>query len=172
MSISFTLLPEDFFAVTKQQLKYPSWFLKYCLGLFVVAGTAWIFIGEYFKHRNTLNTIVLSLITFSILTIIAWSSWVMMKRYIKRATIKQNRNELCVHTLTLTDNEIIESTDHNQSRYLWSIIHKIDELSNHILIYINPALVHIIPKRAFATPDQMREFYQMAVALQKSAKKV
>ena len=172
MNIVYTLQPEDLFAFYKQRLQSTAWMFKFCLVLIAVAVPALLFLDDYAKLRNMQFSVTFALVSFLILSIVAWAAWVMMKRLMKRAILKQSQDKFCVHRVTLTDTEVSSATDHSQSRSLWSAIYKVDEMKDHILIYTSPGAAYIIPKRAFATPDQMREFYQMAVALQKSAKKV
>ncbi len=172
MSISYTLLPEDLFTFYKQRLQTTAWALKFCMILLVVSVPAMLFLDDYRNQRDMQFSTAFALVSLLVLSVVVWAGWVAMKRLMKRSIMKQSQKEFCVHTITLTDNEVTEATDHNQLRCLWSSIHKIDEIRDHILIFINPGMAYIIPKRAFATPNQMREFYQMALALQTAAKRV
>jgi hypothetical protein len=105
------------------------------------------------------------LIPAAVFVLALWAA----NRWVRRQTVRLNRAEFCRHTITLADDALVEQTDHNESRTRWSAVHRVEATADHILIYLTPALVHTIPRRAFSTEAEMRRFVDRATWLRQQA---
>lgn len=76
---------------------------------------------------------------------------------------------LCEHTLTIDPEGLTEVTPVNEGRHYWKGVHRVDSTPEHILIYIQPAMAHIIPRRAFASPEQADLFFRAAAGYHQAA---
>lgn len=76
---------------------------------------------------------------------------------------------LCEHTVTIDPEGLAEVTPVNESRHYWRGVHRVDSTSEHIFIYIQPSMAHVIPRRAFAFPEQADLFFQTAAGYHQAA---
>jgi YcxB-like protein len=66
------------------------------------------------------------------------------------------------HTITLSPDGLQERTRVNDSITDWAGLHSIDASQSHIFIYTQPAMAHIIPRRAFPSERDADEFLNTA----------
>jgi hypothetical protein len=66
------------------------------------------------------------------------------------------------HTITLTPEGLHEQTAVNESKTAWRGIHRIDATKDHLFIFLQPAMAHVIPRRAFPTPADADAFLAKA----------
>lgn len=87
-------------------------------------------------------------------------SW-LINLYLVRQNIPKT-GLVCQHTITLTENQLKEITDVNQSYHNWEGINKIEENQDYLFIFTTLDQFHIIPKRVFASSDEYQKFYAFA----------
>lgn len=86
--------------------------------------------------------------------------------------LKEPTNGLfCEHKIILTENELIELTDVNTSRFAWKAIGEIKELENFVLINVLMSSTYIIPKRYFQNREHLKTFLVTANSYQQNADK-
>lgn len=68
----------------------------------------------------------------------------------------------CEHTVAIDPEGITETTHLGETRASWRGIYRVDSTADHILIYLQPGLAHIIPRRSFASPDEADQFFRTA----------
>jgi len=78
----------------------------------------------------------------------------------------QNRGRLGRHTMTLTPDGIVDTTEFGEERHTWSVVEKIAEDENYVFIYMSATSAHVIPKRAFAHQAALDAFLNTARAFQ------
>ncbi len=76
----------------------------------------------------------------------------------------RNKAVITEHELTLTDESVTEQTAYNRNEHFWRGIYRVAENGTFIMIYVSQHGAYIVPKRAFASPEKAREFYQYARA--------
>ena len=119
--------------------------------------------GEGFSF-STVNLIVFAL-SFTIMAVFAW--W-FLRSALRRTIIgqlneeKPGRGQLGRHKITLTETEIVESTDVGESHTNWAGVDRVEQNDDYIFVYTNPHAAHVIPKRAFGSAGQAASFYQLA----------
>lgn len=90
---------------------------------------------------------------------LTWSS----QKLIDKATDLTGKNGVfCEHKIILDEDELIEITDINTSRYSWKGIGEITENEKFIVIPINLSASYTIPKRYFSSPQHIKEFVDTA----------
>lgn len=72
--------------------------------------------------------------------------------------LRNHRGVLGPHTITLSDEGLLEKTEFNEGRWNWSGILRVQTSNDFIFAFVNDSLVHLIPKRAFASPAAALEF--------------
>jgi hypothetical protein len=82
----------------------------------------------------------------------------------------QNKGTIGSHSITITDHELRETTEVSDSRWTWSGVERVEQTTDYIFIFISPVMAHIIPKRAFESPDTAAMFYTTALAFFNQAK--
>lgn len=74
----------------------------------------------------------------------------------------KNRGVFGRHDLSITSEDISEFSQVNSSKWSWASVPKVSQNGSYIYIYVQQNLAHIVPKRAFHTPEEAREFYGAA----------
>jgi hypothetical protein len=107
----------------------------------------------------------LPLIGFPILVALMWP----LERWLTKWSIgkvvseeKPGRGLLGTHTLVLDSEGVLEKTNVNEQKTLWSGIDRIEEDTDYAFIYVTTASAHVIPLRAFSTRGDARDFIDFA----------
>ena len=72
---------------------------------------------------------------------------------------KANRTFLCEHTISINEHGLTEETKYGNSETYWNAISSGVKTKSHILLYVTQLSAHIIPLRAFDSPEEANEFY-------------
>ena len=103
---------------------------------------------------------------------IAWifpiviAMWLFEKRQMRRTILdhlkeeKPGRGQLGAHKISLNEAGLVESTAVGESRTSWAGVDRVEHDEKYIYIYTAPHAAHIIPKRAFRSPQEAESFYQ------------
>jgi hypothetical protein len=174
MSITFKLEPRDLRSFQRYALKHlPSARrARYAITAAMAAFCLWQTFSTY-DHR-----IGSSIVYFCVLMLVFWlfvRSWVFVVLRISQwrsYTSEKHRSVLCEHTITLSDDALVEVTPFSEGRNLWSGIYRVVDAPDYIYIFISLHLAHIIPKSAFPDAESARRFYERAVSLQSGAQKL
>ncbi|HZY44407.1 MAG TPA: YcxB family protein [Anaerolineae bacterium] len=73
-----------------------------------------------------------------------------------------NRGTLGPHTISISENELHETTDVNDSRWTWLGIERIEQDNQCIYIFVGTTQAHVISKRSFANDEEAVKFYNTA----------
>jgi YcxB-like protein len=113
-----------------------------------------------------------SLVHFALLSItfvlMVFFASVFLKRQLRRAILQQvdeekpGRGQLGRHKISLTETQIVESTDVGESRTSWAGVDRVEQNGDYIFIYTTPHAAYVIPRRAFDSPGQADSFYRLA----------
>jgi len=74
----------------------------------------------------------------------------------------ENKGVLCDHVIAITEEGLRETTQVSESRSTWTGIERIVENEEYVFIYISACQAHVIPKRAFASEKDSKEFIEQA----------
>ncbi|MFA5832148.1 MAG: YcxB family protein [Bacteroidota bacterium] len=72
----------------------------------------------------------------------------------------KQKGVICEHTITISDDWIIESTEVNEDRKKWNGIYKLVEDDEYYYIFLTPQIGHFIPKKAFHTKNDAEMFWK------------
>jgi hypothetical protein len=70
----------------------------------------------------------------------------------------KNRSLLTRHIVEIQDNAFYEETKFGRSYHFWSGLAKVISRPGFIAVYINANAAHILPDRAFSSPEHRKEF--------------
>jgi len=99
-------------------------------------------------------------------------TFVVRKYFLWRSLTKDKlAGVLGEHTITLTNEAIIEISKTSESKKLWSGIYKVIYTKNYIYVFTTYAAAYIIPRRAFSDEASMLAFYEYALTNYNSSKK-
>jgi len=87
----------------------------------------------------------------------------------KMLTPEKQRGLLGEHSITLENDAIIEHTSVDENKRNWEGVFKIIAHNDYIYIFLTPQLAHVIPRRAFSSPDLAESFFQKACELHSKA---
>lgn len=95
--------------------------------------------------------------------IFSLSKW-FFSNIVTRKMLKEGRNRSVLgrHEVVLEESEVIERTSLNEMHTNWAGVEQVVENERYIFIYITASAAHVIPKRAFATQEDARSFFQTA----------
>ena len=148
-----------------RRLVYLGWLLAIVLYAFVPA------IGP---HGITLSRVSLTFIATSLI-IVYLLQWI-LDHWLVRRTIRRllederpDRGQLGRHRLMLGEEGLIESTAVGESRTSWAGVDRVEQSREYIYIYTSPAAAHVVPKRAFANPEQADAFYRLSETRRQAA---
>ncbi len=74
----------------------------------------------------------------------------------------KNKGTFGQHTLKLSQDGVVETTEVGETRASWAGIERVAENETYIFIYLSSTSAHVIPKRSFASATQAEQFYQLA----------
>jgi len=75
---------------------------------------------------------------------------------------KDHTGLFCEHTITLTDDALIEVTPVNEATHPWSTLHSVIDSKKYIFIFVFANAAHIIPKHAFPSVEASHAFFLRA----------
>jgi hypothetical protein len=77
--------------------------------------------------------------------------------------IMKNEIAKCETSWELSDNEVLIRNKYSQTRFDWDSFDTVLDTKDHFLFIFttNQPLIHILPKQAFESPDQLNEIKRM-----------
>ena len=109
---------------------------------------------------------ILPIATMVYIAMLVYIKWGMPKIYEYRvAKLLDNDVALGDHTFIINDKGINDIQKEGQVESAWSSIERIDQDAQYIFLFQSQIRAYVIPKNAFATPDEATTFYEKAVEL-------
>jgi hypothetical protein len=110
------------------------------------------------EHRNELVTVRIAAATFNAVTcavvgILAGGAFLGLQTLFRR-----DKGVLGKHTLEITEEGVVESTDVNRSLANWGTDFRIRETSQYAYIYVSDTNAHVIPKTRSPLEGSVDEF--------------
>ena len=77
-----------------------------------------------------------------------------------RRLMAEGRNQLVLtkHHLQVDPDGLTDATAAGEARARWMAVERVVETASHIYLFVGALLAHIIPKRAFAGPEEVSDF--------------
>jgi len=72
------------------------------------------------------------------------------------------------HTMTLEEQQLIDTSEVNENRYRWKGIERIERTPEYLLFWLNSSMAHSVPLRAFASPHEAEAFEAAARRLREA----
>lgn len=164
MEITYTVKPEDIVAFHRYQMHHsPMWRRSITSGIlagFVTSAVLFIVMGGWQSWVNAV---------FPVLFLIVYLT--LYPFYIQRTVnrtgsemVKDGRNKGLwgPHTLTIDESELVERTEVGENRVKWQGLEKIAASPTHLFFFVSSNSAHIIPRSAFADPEQSERFLHQA----------
>ena len=76
----------------------------------------------------------------------------------------KNQGVLGEHEFEIRDDCLFEKTEVNESTFNWSGFRKMESSPNFFFLYVGGNIVHYIPKRCFATPQEAGQFKELILS--------
>jgi hypothetical protein len=73
--------------------------------------------------------------------------------------------------LTISDDGLIETTEHSESITKWGGVHSVETTKNYVYVFVDSCAAHIIPTRYFNSPDEVTNFCAVLKSRVENAKK-
>ena len=169
MTITYTINVKDVRAFGEYvRLKTPQ-------GIRIVSTIIFILIAVQMtmtlKDKSYTARIISFLLAFGLFSLIAKLLILIYTRIAEWRTLTPEKQKglLCEHTITLTDEWIIETTSVNEDKKKWSGVYKVVDTKEYIYIFLTPQMAHIIHKRSFSSPGQSELFFKKAFELHAKA---
>lgn len=163
MNINYDLTKEDYieynlhFISTSQSMKKSIFIQRYIISL--------IFLVSPFIAVKITNAPLTYWIVVFIVVYVLWVAFYVrfLKRSVKKRIEKlvaegKNTNIFGNHSLTLTEEGIIETSSSGEAKTNWSAVEKVYDTEKYLYIYISSINAYIIPVRAFKSLDEKNEF--------------
>jgi YcxB-like protein len=172
MSVTFTVEPKDMRAFSAHNRKYnpANKRLRYAvLVIFCILS----YQHAVAHYKNPARAVIEFCVYLAIYLTIIWSLRIILERVRqwRSLTPKEQPGLFCEHTITLTDDALIEITPVNEARHLWAGLHSVVNAPHYVFIFVAANAAHIIPKRAFANPEAADVFFYRAFKLWSDAKR-
>jgi len=130
------------------------WIIALLLGFFLLLGVI----------NRDVGLVVFSLLMGGIALVVIPRShgWVVAR--MTRAMMKEgeNRGILGKHTLEITPEAVVDTTQYTSSKVLWSAVEGIDTTEEYAFIHTGAKGGHVIPKRVFLDEAHFEQFVATA----------
>lgn len=74
------------------------------------------------------------------------------------ALLRRDKGVLGPHSLELTDEGLVESTEVNRSLFKWGSSFRVRETARYVYIYISETNFHLVPRSSLAPPGALDHF--------------
>jgi hypothetical protein len=166
MEVKFELTAEDLALCRKETAKKTPGFLLHLWGfilvylLFILAD---ILLSMLLTVSQTtslgLNLLIRSLVGIGLLLFVIFvSNSVARRAAAKISAIDAPNGLFCEHTFAIDESGFTETTHVNKNFGAWAGVERVDETDNFVVITVRLCCTHFIPKRAFASSDEIRTF--------------
>ena len=92
----------------------------------------------------------------------------MRKKVAKLILESQDNRVTGKHKLSLTPDAVTDKTGSGKTKTKWRDVRKLVATNQYLYIYISDTLAHIVPRRAFASEAEFREFVDSAMRYYKA----
>jgi len=164
MDIDYTLGPDDITAFNRYHFKASaSTQRSYWRGLLTGVGVA-LFLFVVFRGWESWISALFPVV-FLLFYVVAYP--ISIRRTISgigKQVAKEGRNAglLTTHHFSIDEAGLVDRTSVTETRTSWEGVERVVQTDAHIFLYVSATSAHVIPKAAFATPQQAQEFFEFA----------
>jgi hypothetical protein len=164
MEIEFTLTPDDAAAFQRYHFKTSHTSRRYYLIRFIYGTLASVLLFVVFSGwKNVWGILGVLVFWLVYLLMIPLSTRLNINAFVKRLK-KEGKNTALWgrHRITINEQELLASSEVEESHLRWAGIERVTENDDYIFIYVTTVSAHVIPKKFFSDPTQAQLFYQTA----------
>lgn len=126
---------------------------------FIVAGTIDLLVilpGIFYAKANNEPAILAFACLFAVIFTVLY--WALFHRCLARTAnrlISEGSTQGIVgpHELEITNSDLIERTEVNESKHSWKGLHRIVDTSDYLFIYVTALMAHVVPKQSVTAGD-------------------
>ena len=177
MQVTYSIKGADLFAAQKYANKQQGVRGKYSLWVYLIACfVAPLLIFTLWPAHNVVRGTPLAFFRAVVLPILL--TLLMLLTFLRVFRSQKSREWETVGSLTRPRNvdlhpDYILATEENSKTVMsWQAIHNIIEGKDHVFFFLNTKDAIILPKRCFASPQEMQQFYQTALTFWEKARDV
>jgi len=155
MRIEFDLTPEDFFHFADHHISHSPTMRKIDWFFMTVPTTA-IFLGfVYVARSKPLHGVLIGLFSAGLYLALGLLAGPRAVRSLIRRTFRDGPRpaELGHHVFEMSPDGLADRSEHGEMRIRWSGIGRVREDASYVYLYTQPDAALVVPKRAFAHPD-------------------
>lgn len=165
MKVRFNLNNEDVWNFNKYAIfNIPKMRNKFWLN---IAAIPVLIVGANYLIKLPIMTLTMVAVIAPILGYF-YSTFKMKTRITK--SIYNNKGVLCEHTVKINEEGIREITSVNDSFHSWKDIKDVKENKEYIFVFIDNIMAYIIPKSAFSSEVQCKEFFKKSLSSMQNSK--
>ena len=171
MTITFKLELRDLYVFNGYIQKHSSARRRLRLFAFMFLAAVMLFRVTTVEDADMTTRVVMFAVGFPVGCIVYLCLiWLLRRIALWRAfTAETQRSLLCEHTITLTDDALLEVTPFGEGKNLWKGVYQVVDTPEYIYIFATQYSAHVVPKRAFADAEEAHRFHQYAAALHAAA---
>ena len=155
-SHTYTLSRADIMAARIIFVRYSRLIQALLIFLAVVAGALGFFSSGPWEP---LASRLMAAVILIVLALIAF--WVIYTVVVVvQSLAMKDRGVVGAHTMILTDEGLIERTAYNESLHRWNGFSRVRQSSRYLFLFLSEERFFHIPKRSFASDEEMRSFFE------------
>lgn len=165
MSVAFEISPSDLRAFHRHMQKVAPAHRRM---RWINGGIAALIALAAVSPKVSSRSFVVVALTFLLCFAVIWISMLILGCLINfllmaiRPNLSGMEGILCEHTVTIDQDGLTETTPVNESRHRWSGVYRVDSTPDHIFIYIQQNMAHVIPRRSFTSVEEADSFFRKA----------
>jgi hypothetical protein len=155
MRICYTLNRRDLFCAGSRALFHQRGTL-----IIAVPLTAYVWWSTFTYEQNRDLSIIARFVTATVTAIICNGFGIAAGVACVATTsfLRKDRGVLGEHTLEITDDGLVESTEVNRALHNWRTVFRIIETQHYVYVYVTATNVHIIPKNRLPIEGSVNDF--------------
>jgi YcxB-like protein len=115
-----------------------------------------ILAGAFYAKSNDEPAILAFAGLFAVIFTVLY--WVLFRRCLARSANRlisegSTKGVVGPHELEITDSDLIERTEVNESKHSWRGLHRVVDTPEYLFIYVTALMAHVVPKQSVTAGD-------------------
>lgn len=150
-SVDLSLKDMEYFYFSQYTKKF---FVKFMIVMAALYALMGLYILISTRDLSTISGLILPLVLFVVVPFMIKSQ---AKKIYNSSTDQFKNNK---YTFEETGVAVKNST--SSANFTWNMVHKIEENKQQVLLFVNSAVAHVLPKRCFNSQEEEQAFLQFA----------
>ncbi len=172
MEITYTLTPDDVVAFHRFQVRHsPAWRRSILTGIgtgVISAAVLFIIFRGWESWINAVFPVAFPIVYIALYPISVYLG--VGRSGLNMVRDGKNKGLWGPHALAIDESGVRESTEVGESSVKWQGVERVAASPSHLYIFTGSNAAHVIPRRAFAEPQQADQFFHQAQAYFESAR--